>query len=101
MINWKELTADMKKPLEVDDGLQNYRQGYLGNAFESPYNDGLLALALAVVRQWVIDRKRATEYPFVLPWLEYIRWAIPDLLINDDDLLTIADKRIDMEDDDE
>lgn len=75
MINWNEL----------QDGLANNKSDQardlqtLGKAFDKVQGDGMLMLALAVIRQWVIDRKPATEYPFVLPWIEYAKHSLTQM----------------------
>lgn len=87
MINWNNLRDGLYVPHTIRP-LSNalYRNGQLDTAFDEQYNDGLLVLAMAVVRQWIIDRKPVQEYPFILPWIEYIKYAMPDVYISIDDL---------------
>lgn len=80
MIDWKELNA----PRVLRTNTESSKQAELSKLFDEQYNDGLLVLAMAVVRQWIIDRKPLTEYPFVLPWIQYIQEALPDVHISYD-----------------
>lgn len=80
MIDWKELNA----PRILRTNTESSKQVELSKLFDEQYNDGLLVLAMAVVRQWIIDRKPVTEYPFVLPWIQYIQEALPDAYISYD-----------------
>lgn len=87
MINWNNLRDGLYVPHTIRPRSSTlYRNGQLGTAFDEQYNDGLLVLAMAVVRQWILDRKPVQEYPFVLPWIEYIKYAMPDVYISIDDL---------------
>lgn len=87
MINWNNLRDGLHEPHTLrPHNKALYRNGQLGTAFDEQYNDGLLVLAMAVVRQWILDRKPVQEYPFVLPWIEYIKYAMPDVYISMSDI---------------
>lgn len=87
MINWNNLRDGLHEPHTLrSQSNARYRIEQLGTAFDEQYNDGLLVLAMAVVRQWILDRKPVQEYPFVLPWIEYIKYAMPDVYISMDSL---------------
>lgn len=87
MINWNDLRDGLYEPHTIRSPSKAlYRNGQLGTDFDEQYNDGLLVLAMAVIRQWILDRKPVQEYPFVLPWIEYIKYAMPDVYISIDDL---------------
>ena len=87
MINWNNLRdgLDIGKHIRPRANMLTRAQ-QLGTAFDEQYNDGLLVLAMAVVRQWILDRKPVQEYPFILPWIEYIKYAMPDVYISINDL---------------
>lgn len=98
MIPWEELRQGLKNPKLYNDKTE-VRQSisesdelstdssqvrYLGKLFNGhQYTDGWLILALAVVKQWLMDGKPVTEYAYILPWLEYIKERLPNVEVKD------------------
>lgn len=96
MIPWEELRQGLKNPKlydnrrdadncnEIVEQPQNDSQiRYLGKWFDCQYTDGWLILALAVIKQWLMDGKPVTEYAYILPWLEYVKASLPNIEIDD------------------
>ena len=96
MIPWEELRQGLKNPKLYDNRVESADESkvaeqaqivnqtrYLGKLFERQYTDGWLILALAVIKQWLMDGKPVTEYAYILPWLEYVKAKLPSIDIHD------------------
>lgn len=91
MIDWDDLQVGLKtkgNTGQFDKTDLNTYARTLGPEFDEQYTDGLLVLAMAVVRQWIMDRKPVTEYPFVLPWIKYIEESMPNVYLNIKELIS-------------
>ena len=96
MIPWEELRQGLKNPKLYDNRVESADESkteeqaqignqtrYLGKCFDYQYTDGWLILALAVIKQWLMDGKPVTEYAYILPWLEYVKAKLPSIDIDD------------------
>ena len=96
MIPWEELRQGLKNPKLYDNRVESDAESkteeqaqivnqtrYLGKWFDCQYTDGWLILALAVIKQWLMDGKPVTEYAYILPWLEYVKAKLPSIDIDD------------------